>query len=209
PIARPAGNASIYVTGLPVDVDTEELASFFSKCGMLMDDVNTGRPKIKIYCDSYGNPKGDALVTYYRPESVALAIQLLDGVELRLGKPNTVIHIQEPKDEQNSETNKEKPKVDKKLAQKHLKQMEKKLNWHEAMGKDKSLRFKKIVVLKHMFTTEEIDEDPTLLLDLKMDIRTEQKRSEKSLMLLFMINHLKVFARYDSRKRNMPISVSS
>ena len=42
-IARPAGNASVYVTGLPVDVDFEELATFFTKCGMLMDDILTGK----------------------------------------------------------------------------------------------------------------------------------------------------------------------
>ena len=57
--------------------------------------TTTGQPKIKVYRDSYGNPKGDALVTYYRPESVALALQLLDGAELRLGKPNTVIRVEE------------------------------------------------------------------------------------------------------------------
>ncbi|RKP26699.1 hypothetical protein SYNPS1DRAFT_13841, partial [Syncephalis pseudoplumigaleata] len=171
-------NASIYVTGLPLDVDAEELATFFGKCGMLMDDVLTGQPKIKIYRDSYGHPKGDALITYYRPESVVLAIQLLDGAELRLGKPNTVVHVQEPKDEQQAESSKPKPKpkMDKKLAQKHLKQMEKKLDWHETVVKDKSERFKKIVILKHMFTMEEIDEDPTLLLDLKMDIRSEAEK---------------------------------
>src|SRR5262245_46196675 len=53
-----------------------------------------GRPKIKLYLDEAGKPKGDALVTYYRPESVSLAVQLLDGTEFRLGKSGAV-HVEE------------------------------------------------------------------------------------------------------------------
>jgi HIV Tat-specific factor 1 len=53
-----------------------------------------GEPKIKIYRDEEGQAKGDALVTYYRPESVSLAIQLLDGTELRLGS-GKLINVEE------------------------------------------------------------------------------------------------------------------
>jgi RNA recognition motif-containing protein len=37
------GNTSVYVTGLPKDVEVKELAEFFSKCGVLMNDIVTGK----------------------------------------------------------------------------------------------------------------------------------------------------------------------
>jgi HIV Tat-specific factor 1 len=42
----------------------------------------TGLPKIKIYTNEQCEPKGDALVTYVKEESVDLAIQMLDGCPL-------------------------------------------------------------------------------------------------------------------------------
>lgn len=41
-------NTSVYVTGLPDDTDVDEVATVFSKCGIIkMDDE--GKPKIKLY----------------------------------------------------------------------------------------------------------------------------------------------------------------
>ncbi len=49
-----------------------------------------GHPKIKMYCDSEGNFKGDALCCYLKIESVSLAIQLLDESEFKGQK----IHVE-------------------------------------------------------------------------------------------------------------------
>lgn len=38
-----------------------------------------------MYEDDQGQFKGDALIVYFRPESVNLAIQMLDDTSLRLG----------------------------------------------------------------------------------------------------------------------------
>jgi len=43
----------------------------------------SGEPKIKLYKDDKDRLKGDALVTYLKEESVALACQLLDETKLR------------------------------------------------------------------------------------------------------------------------------
>jgi RNA recognition motif-containing protein len=49
-----------------------------------MPDMNTGKARIKIYADpNTGRPKGDALITYFKPESVDLAVQLLDDGDFR------------------------------------------------------------------------------------------------------------------------------
>ncbi|CAG8671515.1 11473_t:CDS:2, partial [Scutellospora calospora] len=79
---KPA-NTSVYVSGLPPDVTVEELAEVFSKYGVLLEDLQSGGPKIKLYKDDQDRLKGDALVTYFKEESVLLACQLLDETDLR------------------------------------------------------------------------------------------------------------------------------
>ena len=37
-----------------------------SKCGVIDVDVRSNKPKIKVYKDSNGMPKGDALCTYVK-----------------------------------------------------------------------------------------------------------------------------------------------
>lgn len=78
-------NTAVYVTGLPADVTEEELAAYFSKCGFLAEDFATRQPKVKVYKDKDGRPKGDGSVTYLKRASVELALQLLDDSELRPG----------------------------------------------------------------------------------------------------------------------------
>jgi HIV Tat-specific factor 1 len=48
---------------------------------MIAEDA-MGKKRVKMYFDENGQFKGDALVTYFKPESVPLAIQLLDETEL-------------------------------------------------------------------------------------------------------------------------------
>ena len=50
----------------------------FSKYGLIAEEVESGEPRIKLYKDEAGNPKGEALVVYFRPESVQLAVDMLD-----------------------------------------------------------------------------------------------------------------------------------
>ena len=57
----------------------------FSRCGVIAEEIDRGKPRIKLYTDDDGNFKGDALILYFRAESVDLAIQLLDDTGFRLG----------------------------------------------------------------------------------------------------------------------------
>ena len=88
-------NAWVYVTGLPPDATTDELAVHFKRAGILKADAVTSAPRVRIYREAdgageYGEAKGDASLCFLRPESVELAVQLLDGVELRPGFPLAV-----------------------------------------------------------------------------------------------------------------------
>ncbi|KAL1916907.1 uncharacterized protein VTP21DRAFT_5104 [Calcarisporiella thermophila] len=183
-------NTSVYVTGLPEDATLEEIAEVFSKCGIIMEDINTGDKKIKIYKDDKGRPKGDGLVTFFKEESVSLAITLLDESELRPGQPATKIRVQQaefkPKPAAETTGKNNISKDEKKKKQKRMRQLEKKLDWFEEGGGKRAERFAKIVVLKNMFSMEEIEKDPSLMLDLKEDVREEcEKLGEVTNVILY------------------------
>lgn len=78
---------AVYVTSLPEDVTVEELQQVFSKFGVIAESLDSDAPRIKLYQDDDGRFKGDALIVYFRPESVDLAVRMLDESDLRLGQP--------------------------------------------------------------------------------------------------------------------------
>lgn len=82
-------NKAVYVTNLPQDTTEDELKELFSKCGVIAEEIDAGKPRIKIYADAAGVPKGDALIVYFRPESVPLAIQMLDDTDFRFKTTGT------------------------------------------------------------------------------------------------------------------------
>lgn len=77
--SRSRENPNIYVSSLPRDVSETELADMFRKAGQLKTDFETGKPRVKLY----GN--GDALVTFAHVESVQLAIDRFNELEIRKG----------------------------------------------------------------------------------------------------------------------------
>lgn len=79
-------NPWVYVIGLPPDVTEEEVAAHFRKAGVIKLDPVTQKPRIKLYREpSTGVLKGDGSVCYMAEASVELAVQLLDGLDLRPG----------------------------------------------------------------------------------------------------------------------------
>jgi HIV Tat-specific factor 1 len=70
---------------LPLDTSESEIKEIFSKYGVISEEIDTGKPRIKLYRNEDGTLKGDALVIYFRPESVNLAINMLDDSPFRIG----------------------------------------------------------------------------------------------------------------------------
>lgn len=90
---RKSKNTAVYVTGLPIDTDPEELHERFARCGVIEED-DQGEPKIKMYAKEDGSFSGEALVVYFKEDSVLLALNILDDAELRLGDSSTVMRVQ-------------------------------------------------------------------------------------------------------------------
>lgn len=86
-------NTAIYVTNLPLDTEVDEIVERFGRFGLIEED-DEGEPKVKLYATEDGSFSGEALVVFFKEESVSLAVNLLDDAELRVGEPSTVMKVQ-------------------------------------------------------------------------------------------------------------------
>ncbi|EIN11981.1 hypothetical protein PUNSTDRAFT_63042 [Punctularia strigosozonata HHB-11173 SS5] len=191
---RKSKNTAVYVTQLPLDTTHDELIERFRKFGVLEED-DDGEPKVKMYAKDDGTFSGEALVVYFKEESVTLAETMLDDAELRIGDPSTRMKVAKAdfghkqgddhaKADGEAAGHAPRKTIDRKKATRRINNMKKKLEeWddEDAFGpakteEDESKTINKnsrVVVLKYMFTLQELEEDPALLLDLKEDVREE------------------------------------
>ncbi|EIM81169.1 uncharacterized protein STEHIDRAFT_172176 [Stereum hirsutum FP-91666 SS1] len=218
PPPKKSKNTAVFVTRLPLDATHEEIVSCFSKCGLIEED-DDGEPKVKMYAretdeGSNGNGNGagggggefsgEALVVYFKEDSVELAVNILDDTELRLGDDTTRMRVQRAEFGHKGEEGggsgapgsasgkgeRTRKVVDKRKTTRRLGKMQKKLEeWDDEDNFGPSLTDadrlgpgpqgaganpnSRVVVLRHMFTLEELEKDATLLLDLKEDVREE------------------------------------
>ncbi|KAI2635303.1 hypothetical protein GGS21DRAFT_75060 [Xylaria nigripes] len=218
----PRQNTAIYVTGLPLDVTVEEVQEVFSrKCGVIAEEIDSGRPRIKLYTDDKGNQQGDALIVFFKPQSVEMAIMLLDDTDFRYtasglssgrmrvqaadSKYKKTHYDREEGDEDSNGNGKEhrtdnttnnnngnnhitgtgKPRdkardQEKQKIIKRTQKLDAKLaDWDEDSDSPFSAQLEtnapksRTVILRHMFTLRELEEDPAAMLDIKEDVRDE------------------------------------
>jgi HIV Tat-specific factor 1 len=83
-------NTAVHVTGLPSKITVEELASVFSRCGIILPDLSSApssgdgekhRPRIKIY-KATEEEEASARIIFLKPESVQLAVMLFDDSDV-------------------------------------------------------------------------------------------------------------------------------
>lgn len=203
---QPKQNTAVYVSGLPADATVDEVHELFSrKGGVIAEEIDSGDPRIKMYNDADGNFKGDALIVFFKPQSVEMAIMLLDDTDFRITASGTRegrIRVQEAdssykkvqydkdgggKGEAASANNTQKnngngerrpPTKDRQKIIKKTQKMDAKLaDWSDddvpVSVAPVSSKKDKTVVLQHMFTQQELEEDPAALLEIKEDIREE------------------------------------
>ncbi|KAK1730798.1 splicing factor u2af-associated protein 2 [Colletotrichum acutatum] len=202
----PRQNTAVYVTGLPADATADEVHDLFSrKAGVIAEEIDSGRPRIKMYTDEAGNFKGDALVVFFKPQSVEMAIMLLDDTEFRFepgpagATPRMKVQAADSSykktkyDEdtngaeggdrkggdaaaarpQRSTNNGDKQKI----IRKTQKMAAKLADWSDddvaAAPVESTSKRNRTVILRHMFTLAELEEDPAALVEIKEDIRDE------------------------------------
>jgi len=197
----PRANRAIYVTGLPLDATVSEVAEVFArKGGVIEEEIESGQPRIKLYTDEQGQPKGEALIHFFKAPSVDMAIMLLDGTDFRIGNGQgsgkmrvQAADMSYKKSQQNDATEKERPKTSLKDKQKIIKKTQKLdarlADWSDdepsSIVETKS-KWDKVVILKHMFSLQELEDDPGAILDIKEDIREEcSKLGEVTNVVLF------------------------
>ena len=128
PAERKSKNTAVYVTGLPLDTEQDEIIERFSRCGVIEEDED-GDPKVKMYAKEDGSFNGEALVVYFKEDSVTLAINLLDDAELRLGQPSSAMRVAKADFAHKSHSSGQEPRapkvVDKKKITKRIGKMQK------------------------------------------------------------------------------------
>lgn len=205
---------------------------FSRKCGVIAEEIDSGRPRIKLYADTDGNFKGDALVVFFKPQSVDMAIMLLDDTHFRysdtgLGSGKMRVQAAESsykktqyneageggvgaagagagdvggtgegkeqaqKTQGNGKAGGGAGKDREKVIRKTQKLDAKLADWSDdepayVPAEQRTGKKDKMVILKHMFTLQEIEEDPAALLDIKEDIREEcEKLGEVTNVVLY------------------------
>lgn len=164
-------NLNVYVSNLPLDITDEEFSELMKKCGLVMFDPKKRTPKLKLYKDENGQPKGDGLCCYIKSESVSLALQILDGYDVRGKKIKVELAKFEMKGE--FDPSKKKRKLSNKEKKKIKEKQEKLFDWRPEPMRGARFKREKTVVLQNMFEPKEFDVEPSLLQELREDVRLE------------------------------------
>ncbi|OJD37763.1 nuclear mrna splicing factor-associated protein [Diplodia corticola] len=185
-----SASSAVYATSIPLDATYEDIDKVFSKYGIILESPDSEKKRIKMYTDEQGNFKGEALIIYYRPESVPMVINMLDDTafDFKQGaNGNMRVQVADSSfKKQKVVEGDEKPawapkKTDKQRADAKRKEMQDKLtDWGDNDGYElptasdgAGTRWEKTVILKHMFTLHELEEDPEAEDDIQADIMEE------------------------------------
>lgn len=164
-------NTKVYVSNLPDSMTEAMFMTLMQKCGMVLLDEKSSKPKVKLYKDEEGNFKGDALCTYIKVESVELALQILDGYQVG----NKRISVEPAKFQQKGSYNpKLKPrKKGKKELERLQKKQEKLFDWRPEPLRGQRKKNENTVVIRNVFDPKEFEVAMDKILDHKEAMRSQ------------------------------------
>ncbi|KAL1227741.1 HIV Tat-specific factor [Trichinella pseudospiralis] len=164
-------NLSVYVSGLPLDLSMAEFQNLMSKCGLIARDPISNKLKLKLYKSEEGDNKGDGLCTYIKKESLELAKQILDGSQIR----NHVISVEKARFEMKGSYDPSKKRKSLSAKQKKLlkEKQDKLFDWRPERLRGERPKSDCTVIIKYLFTLEEIGNNAAILLDRKELLKRE------------------------------------
>ena len=137
---------------------------------MIEIDIRSNKPKLKLYRDSNNELKGDALCTYMKPESVELALTILDGSKIG----ESCITVERAKFQMKGDAYDPKLKP-KKLGKKELERLKKKkdklLAWEPDKMRGERNKRDKVIVIQNVFDPKDFDLDPSKILECSGKLR--------------------------------------
>jgi HIV Tat-specific factor 1 len=181
---------NVYVTQLPTDesiVTEDGLLQHFKRCGLVR--------RVKLYRDKEQGMalKGDALVTYLKPDSVAIACTVLDGSDFG----GSAIHVEPATYQPDADASKEskeneeahitdKPRPPKRKGRNaEVAQLYKKLQYsvrddaiekgREEEGEEEQVHGDRTVVLRNMFDPTELEKSLTAAVEIREDVEAMAK----------------------------------
>lgn len=139
-----------------------------------MKDPRTNKPKVKLYRTETGELKGDGTCCYIKKESVDLALQILDEWDWNGHK----VHVEKAVFELRGEfdPNKKKRKLTAAQKKRFMENQERLFGWKPEKPRGYRPPHECVVVLTNMFTSEEILENVTKVLDLQEEIKQACER---------------------------------
>ncbi|KAH7697931.1 HIV TAT specific factor 1 [Aphelenchoides avenae] len=157
-------NTSVYVSGLPPDITVEDFTALMSKCGVVMKDPRSGKPKVKLY----RSDANDGTCCYVKMESVELALTIIDGSEHDGHK----IHVERAQFQMKGDFDPKKKKKRLSAAEKKrfLSSQEKMFEWKPEKPRNYRPISDCTVVLRNLFDLEEIDMNAAKIFDLKEEL---------------------------------------
>ncbi|KAF3043126.1 hypothetical protein E8E12_002273 [Didymella heteroderae] len=178
-------NRAIYVSNLPRDTNEIEIEDEFKKYGII-DQGADGNKRIKMYKDDDGNFNGEALIVYFKKDSVDLAIRMMDEYYFRIeDQSQGVIRVKEAdfsykKHKDGDEIKNQMSRKDKKASERNRAELNRKLaEWSDNEEEvaetfaPKKNKWAKVCILRYAFTLAELDEDDAAILEIKEDMREE------------------------------------
>ncbi|KAF1939544.1 hypothetical protein EJ02DRAFT_254864 [Clathrospora elynae] len=179
-------NRAVYISNLPLDTNKKELEEEFSRFGIIDKGID-GEARIKLYYHDKEEKQftGDALVTYFRKESIPLAIEMMDDYFLRPGdQSNGAIHVEEAgreykKVKDGTQVASKFTRKDKKVSEANRLELNRKLaEWSDneeevaQVFAPRKNKWAKVVIIKNVFDMKELEEeDEASYLDIKEDMR--------------------------------------
>ncbi|KAF2120541.1 hypothetical protein BDV96DRAFT_269020 [Lophiotrema nucula] len=175
-------NRAVYVRNIPLDASREDIEETFGRYGGMIDQGIDGAKRVKMYADDQGNFNGEALIVFFKKDSVQQAIRMLDDFPFRIGDTNAAnLRVEEA--DMSYKKNQDKSEIkfvrrDKKASERTRAELNRKLaEWSDDDEPAKELlphnKYAQFAIIKKAFTLKEIEEDPQLVLDIKEDMREQ------------------------------------